>query len=63
MAGVIYPFRKLTGVPLDSTVNQQVRLERNVEKAIPRRARQDRVHQGDPRPRSIWQGTSSTSSR
>ena len=33
MAGVIYPFRKLTGVPLDATVKQE-RLERNVEKPV-----------------------------
>src|SRR4051812_25963848 len=34
MAGVIYPFRKATGVPLHATVEQK-RLERNVEKAVP----------------------------
>ena len=33
MAGVIYPFRKLSGVPLDATVKQE-RLERNVEKPV-----------------------------
>ncbi len=33
MAGVIYPFRKLSGVPLDRTV-EQVRVERNVEKIV-----------------------------
>jgi hypothetical protein len=31
MAGVIYPFRKLTGVPLDATVKQE-RVERYVQK-------------------------------
>src|SRR3954451_18255335 len=34
IAGVLYPFRAATGVPLDATV-QQERLERNVEKAVP----------------------------
>ena len=46
MAGVIYPFRKLAGVPLDARSSRAGRTERR--EAGPGRAGQDRVRQGDP---------------
>ena len=53
MAGVIYPFRKLTGKPLDSTFEQK-RVERNVEKPIPGEPGKTEFVKETPPP-AIWQ--------
>ena len=54
MAGVIYPFRKATGVPLDRRF-EQVRLERNVEKAVPGQPGKTEFVKETPPP-VIWEG-------
>ncbi len=54
MAGVIYPFRKLSGVPLDSTFKQE-RLERNVEKPVEGQPGKTQFVKETPPP-VIWQG-------
>jgi hypothetical protein len=53
MAGVIYPFRKLTGVPIDRIVEQK-RLERNVEKAVPGEPGKTEFVKETPPP-ALWQ--------
>ena len=53
MAGMIYPFRKLSGVPLDATV-KQVRVERNVEKEVQRLARASSSYVKETPPPVIW---------
>jgi hypothetical protein len=53
MAGVIYPFRKLSGVPLDATVKQE-RIERNVEKEVPGQPGKFEFVKETPAP-AIWQ--------
>jgi hypothetical protein len=54
MAGVIYPFRKLTGKPLDFTT-AQVRVERNVEKEIKDQPGKFEFVKETPAP-AIWPG-------
>ena len=46
IAGVLYPVRRATGVPLDQVVEQE-RLPRNVQKDVDGPAGQDRVRPGD----------------
>jgi hypothetical protein len=53
MAGVIYPFRKLSGVALDHKF-EQIRIERNVEKADPDHPGQTLFVKETPAP-VIWQ--------
>lgn len=53
MAGVIYPFRKLSGVPLSGTV-EQPRVERSVEKPALGRSGQTEFAKETPPP-VVWQ--------
>ncbi len=52
IAGVLYPIRKASGVPLDATVRQE-RLERNVEKEDPDHPGQTRFVKETPAP-VVW---------
>src|SRR4051812_23824378 len=52
IAGLLYPIRKASGVPLDATVRQE-RLERNVEKEDPEHPGQTRFVKETPAP-VIW---------
>ncbi|WP_435009612.1 hypothetical protein P12x_000870 [Tundrisphaera lichenicola] len=53
IAGVLYPFRVATGVPLDSTFEQK-RLERNVQKEVPGEPGRTQFVKETPPP-VIWQ--------